>query len=229
MSKYIVLEGVDGTGKTTIARCLENQLTAKNYNIIVSRQPGSTPLGQHIRKLVKTPHTINPDIVIDELSRQILYMVDTISFNKQILEPALEKNIHVISDRSSYISSIMYGIASGVKIEEINRLLTLYRAPKINRLYIITCDSDIIKSRVTDRDTGNDVYDKKPAEFFEFISRLYNNILTPTEMGVPYCAEITAMVSDCVDIDDIKYFDTSNGVDCIIDQIVNDLEKNVLK
>lgn len=229
MSQYIVLEGVDGTGKTTIARCLGDRLTSLGYDIIVSRQPGSTPLGQHIRKLVKTPHLINKDITIDELSRQILYMVDTISFNKQILEPALEKNINVISDRSSYISSIMYGITSGVKIDEINRLLTLYRAPKIDRLYVITCDHEIAKSRADKRGSDGDVFDNKPSEFYEQLSRLYNNILTPTEMGVPYYAEIIAMVSECVDLDDIRYIDTSNGVDDILDKMVDDLEDNVFK
>jgi dTMP kinase len=226
IGKYVVLEGIDGSGKTTLSKCLDHELSKHGYKIITSRQPGSTPLGQHLRKLVKTPKLIDQNIEIDELSRQILYMVDTISFNKQILEPAIENGIHVISDRSSYISSIVYGIASGVKIQDINRLLALYPAPKIDRLYIVSCDTAILKSRIKERNI-DDHFDSKPESFFKIIENIYSNILTPSNMKVDCPDMITSLISECVNFSDIKYIDSSNGIDSIIGDMVSDLEDNI--
>src|SRR5690349_20046966 len=106
---YIVFEGTDGAGKSTTMKAVAEVLKHRIENSIalhLTSHPGSTPLGQHLRKLVKYPTDIDPTITIDKLSRQLLYMVDTVSFIKQLLEPALANGEWVFADRSSFVSAL---------------------------------------------------------------------------------------------------------------------------
>ena len=67
---YVIFEGNEGTGKTStmaaVAEALKDRLEIRQ-----THHPGSTPLGKHLRKLVKHPVEIDPEIEIDPLSRQL--------------------------------------------------------------------------------------------------------------------------------------------------------------
>jgi len=102
---YFIFEGPDGVGKSTAINNtisnLKNTLGLKN--ITSTQLPGTTPLGQHIRKLVKDPQAIDQNIHLNPLTRQMLYAADYSSFIIDYLNPLLESNEIVICDRSSKI------------------------------------------------------------------------------------------------------------------------------
>ena len=104
---YVVIEGHDGAGKSTIIKELDIRLKTEGYPVLSTFMPGATRLGAHLRTLVKHPSLIDPGIEIDEMARQLLYLADANNFMKLILEPALQDNKIVISDRSSFISSLI--------------------------------------------------------------------------------------------------------------------------
>jgi thymidylate kinase len=195
-----------------------------NNKIHLTHHPGSTPLGAHLRTLVKTPEQIDSEIIIDPLSRQMLYMVDTVSFAKSRLEPALEKGEFVFADRSSFISSLVYGCAEGVSIEEIQRLFAIYDPPKADRLYVLRCPWTIAKERMM-QDRGDniklDYYDRKEDGFFDKIIDLYDNLLT----GPP---ERTVAVSRSVQLNNVIYIDATQPIDRVVDEILDDF-KTVLR
>jgi len=224
---YAIFEGSDGVGKSTITKAVAESVDhlVKRFDskLHLTHHPGSTPLGAHLRKLVKTPQKIDEDIVIDPLSRQLLYMADTISFGKNILEPALARNEFVFADRSSFISAIAYAGADGMSLTDVNKLFALYEPPKADRLYILSCPWSIAKKRIMkDRKLGEDHYDKQSDEFFSKIIDTYDNLITGPH-------ERTISVSRSVPIDNVIYVDASQPLDRVVEEIVQDFEKVVEK
>lgn len=225
---YVIFEGSDGAGKTSTMKAvaeaipdlLQSHGLPKDKKVHLTHHPGSTPLGTHLRKLVKQPETIDPAIEIDPLSRQMLYMVDCISFAKSILEPALESNELVFADRSVLISAMVYGCAEGMSIEEVHRLFALYEPPKADRLYILRCPWTVAKERMI-QDRGEDVkldyFDRKPDGFFDTIASYYDDLIT----GPP---ERIMAVSRSVALDDVIYIDATQPIDRVVDQIIGDLD-----
>lgn len=215
---YVIFEGIDGSGKSTamqgVAEALGDRLQIKQ-----THHPGSTPLGAHIRKLVKFPHEIDPNIQIDDLSRQILYMVDTVSFIKSILEPSLEAGKTIFADRSSLISAIVYSLADGLNIEDVQRLSQLMISPKADRLYILQCSCDIGKERVQSSRVGTeDHYDKKSMLFFKKVQDIYDHLITGS-------AEQTILVSRVVALENIIYIDATQSPQKVVQDIAEDLDR----
>lgn len=227
---YVIFEGSDGSGKTTtmrmVAHALSNKLKEMSIykDIILTQHPGSTPLGKHIRQLVKFPHQIDPMIKIDELSRQMLYMVDTVNFIKTLLEPSLADGKIVFADRSSFISALVYGLADGLKLQDIESLLDVITPPKADRLIVLQLPANISIERMrnsravygTDGAGELDHYDKQPLEFFHKINSIYDTLTTSSP-------EQTVLVSRSVRVNDLKYFDATLTIDDLVSSITDDL------
>lgn len=218
---YVIFEGNEGAGKTTVMKRVAEELQKKlesidPQEILLTHQPGSTPLGKHIRQLVKYPQTINDDIVVDDLSRQMLYMIDTINFVKSILEPSLNDNKIIFTDRSTYISAIVYGLSDGLEIRDIEKLFDILIPPRADKLIILQLPATVSKDRLANSRDDDDHYDNKPIEFFEKVSNHYDNLITNSP-------EQTTLVSRSVSIDDVMYVDATLPLHQVIDIIVKEL------
>lgn len=219
---YVIFEGMDGTGKTSTMQKVAEELVKRtddyldNTPIKMTHHPGSTPLGRHMRKLVKYPEQIDPEIRMDDLSRQMLYMVDTVAFVKSILIPALDNNEIVFADRSSFISALVYGTADGLTVDEVMRLFNIIIPPKADRVFIFRCPWDVAKARVAGERVNLDHYDKKGNDYYRRIQDIYDNLVTGS-------ADRAIAVSTCVAIDDIEYVDASVEQDKVISTIVDNL------
>lgn len=219
---YIVFEGGDGAGKSTVMAAVAKALPERLGHPIpheLTNHPGSTPLGAHLRTLVKYPETIDPTIKVDPLSRQILYMVDTVSFIKSRLLPALDAGTTVFADRSSFISAMVYGMAEGLNLAEIDRLFQLITPPKMDRLYVLRCPWQVGKERIEAR--GNpDHFERKPIEFFKKVDEAYERLLTGSQ-------ELTLLVSRSVSPRDVLYIDSTLPLDRVVNTICDDLVRLV--
>jgi dTMP kinase len=224
---FIIFEGCDGSGKSsTMAKIASRVKEARpDFSPVMTGQPGSTPLGKHIRRLVKFPHDIDPNIQIDNLSRQLLYMVDMINYINVILKPSLLNNIPVLADRSSFISGMIYGLAEGLSYQDIKKLFDLIEPVRADRCYIFICDPAIAIARMAkDRLQNADHFDSKPIEFAHRIYELYKNILNgPVEQNM--------LLLKSANISDIHIIDTDDDQESIVDFISKDIidlyDKNV--
>jgi len=219
---YVIFEGPDLVGKSTTMHLVAEELrkTIKNYNIVETYHPGSTPLGAHLRKLVKFPHQIDPEIQIDNLSRQMLYMVDTVSFIKLKLEPLLKLDTIILSDRSSFISAMAYGIADGLKYADIKKLFDIVDTPQADRVYVLQCPHNVLEQR---RDTSRDQtdhYDKKDIDFKLKLASIYNNLIVES-------SEQLSIVQKIVDVNNLKYINANRPSINIVNDIVDDISKLV--
>lgn len=219
---YAIFEGNDGAGKSTTMKAVADALQKRvgPLPLHLTHHPGTTPLGAHIRKLVKYPESIDPKIEIDSLSRQILYMVDTVSFVKQRLEPALNANEMVFADRSSFISALVYGTAEGLSLADIDRLFQLIVPPKADRLYILRCPWQVGKERLHQRQERLDHFERKPEAFFAKVEEVYNTLITGT-------TERTLLVSKSVNLENVIYIDSTLPLNKVVDTIVTDLVREM--
>ena len=217
---YVIFEGNEGTGKTSTINAVAEHFKDK-INPQLTHHPGSTPLGAHLRQLVKYPHEISKDIYIDPLTRQCLYMADTISFVESVLKPSLKEGRTVFADRSTYISGLVYGTADNVNPREIYKLLQLIEPPLADRLYILHCPWNITRQRITaSRINNTDHYDNQSDEFFEKVDRKYAELLT----GTP---ELLMMVSRVARLDNIIYINANRPQQQVVDDIIADLQSHI--
>ena len=200
---YIVFEGQDWTGKSTLAHMVMEELRNTELNCILTSHPGSTPLGQHLRKLIKTPELYNEPngepIEIDSMSVQMMMMVDHSCFVSTKLIPYLEKGGVVLADRSNYIGCIVYGVAEGLKLTTINKLLGLVQSPAPDRVFIISNRWETIVERMkkSDNRAKSDRYDHNEG-LLRHVGDLYNNLLKLSP-------EALIMLSRYVPLEHIKY------------------------
>jgi dTMP kinase len=119
--RLISFEGLDGAGKTTQMRLLEQWLQARNIAFIRTLEPGGTPLGAEIRRLVLD----RPDLAIVPLAESFLFQADRAQHFARLVIPALQEGKLVITDRC-YDASIVYqGYARGVGVELVEHLSML--------------------------------------------------------------------------------------------------------
>jgi dTMP kinase len=113
---FITLEGLDGSGKTTQAQLLGARLEADGVDVVTTREPGGTPLGEQIRDLVLHGAHVAP------WAEAALYAAARAQHVDQLIRPALERGATVICDR--YVdSSVAYqGIARGLGLERVLEL-----------------------------------------------------------------------------------------------------------
>lgn len=218
---YVIFEGVDGAGKSTTMNAVVDRLKSiiPDLDPVMTSQPGSTPLGKHIRQLVKYPASIDPNINIDNMSRQLLYMIDMINYINVILKPSLASKKAVFADRSSFISGLIYGLAEGLDYDHINKLFNLIDPVRADRCYVMVCKPDMAKGRMNNsRGNDKDHFDSKPLEFLEKVYDLYSNLL----MGP---AEQTLLLQKSVNISDTIIINSEGDQDAIVNFIVKDLQK----
>lgn len=93
--RFITFEGGEGCGKTTQIKLLEEYLQKKNLDVLLTKEPGGTPIGQDLRKMLCTGDKDKFDAVAEAL----LYYADRRIHMQQKVWPALQKGAWVISDR----------------------------------------------------------------------------------------------------------------------------------
>jgi dTMP kinase len=110
---FVSLEGLDGSGKTTQARLLGARLEAEGHEVVLTREPGGTPLGEEIRNLVLHGGDVAP------WAEAALYAASRAQHVEKLIRPALARGATVICDR--YVdSSVAYqGIARGLGLERV--------------------------------------------------------------------------------------------------------------
>ena len=169
--KFIVIEGIDGSGKTTQINQLskwinQTNLIPQNNKLVITKEPGGTKLGESIRSLLlDTSREKSPDSITELL----LYAADRSQHVNEIIRPSLNKGDWVISDRfcGSTLAYQGYGRKLDIQlIKDLEAIATQGVSPDITFLLDIPVDESIKrrKSRKDDR------IEKEGREFLSNVS-----------------------------------------------------------
>ncbi len=156
---FISLEGPDGAGKTTQLKLLSKYLDSVNCQYIITRDPGGTPLGKQIRRIV-----LHSEGDVSPVAELLLYQADRAQHVSEIIGPALNKGLVVLCDR--YVDSTLayqgYGrnIDLGL-IRQLNEIATGGLMPELTILFDI--DSEAGLSRL--HPSGHDRLEREAMDF----------------------------------------------------------------
>lgn len=115
---FVVFEGLDGSGKSTLIKGLADELTLRHKNVVLTREPGGTALGDEIRKLLLESGPCAP-VPRAEL---LLYQAGRAQHVEQVIQPALKRGDWVICDRFTASSLAFQCGGRGIDEAEVEKL-----------------------------------------------------------------------------------------------------------
>lgn len=116
---FITLEGPDGSGKSSLLPRLAARLAGGGCDIVTTREPGSTPLGERIRSLL-----LDTEPRIDHTGRAdaLLFAAARAQHVEEVIEPALSRGALVLCDRYADSSLAYQGVGSGVPMDQLREV-----------------------------------------------------------------------------------------------------------
>jgi dTMP kinase len=145
--RFIALEGIDGCGKSTHAALLADALRARGHNVISTREPGGTPLGEAVRELVLNGDHVSP------VAEALLFAASRAQHVDEVIRPALDAGTWVVTDRFVDSSLAYQGAARGLGIDEVWRI----NEPAVRGcLPDVAIVLDVAAAEAVARDTGPD-------------------------------------------------------------------------
>ena len=180
--KFIVIEGIDGCGKTTqideISRWLPTSgLLGRDSKLIKTREPGGSLLGKKLRNLILENNKNNKPSSLAEL---LLYSADRAEHVSKIISPALEQKDWVISDRFADSTLAYQGYGRNINLEIIKNIESIVcqgEQPDLTIFLEITAEESILrrKNLVPDRIESEGInFLKKVNEGFKLIAKEKN-------------------------------------------------------
>ena len=113
---FFAFDGLDGVGKTTQMDLFCQWLTEQGHQVITCRDPGSTPLGEQIRKILLASDETLP---IASCSEMLLYMAARAQLVEEVIRPALQAGQILVSDRYLLANVVYQGHAGGLDVANI--------------------------------------------------------------------------------------------------------------
>lgn len=175
---FITFEGLEGAGKSTQARRLVEHLRGEGYPAVLTREPGGTPLGEAIRRILADPDHGE----MDELTEVLLFAAARRQHVQQVIRPHLQEGAVVVCDRFSDATLAYQGFGRGVHltlIRELDETITWGVRPDLT--FYLDIDPYQSLSRVRERyresDQPPDRLERLQVSFFERVREGYLEIV----------------------------------------------------
>lgn len=165
---FISFEGIDGSGKSTQIKRLKKYLEQEGYDVVLTREPGGTDIGEKIRNIILDPANGN----MTDMTEAMLYAASRAQHVNEVILPAVSEGRIVICDRfvDSSIAYQGYGRKMGECVEFINRYATGGNMPDIT--FFMRLNTDIVNDRIGSR--KKDRIELESEEFYDRVSSGYD-------------------------------------------------------
>ena len=181
---FVTFEGADGSGKSTQAELLRAALEAEGRDVVLTREPGGTELGEHIRTFVLR----GPDMA--PWAEAALFAASRAEHVVEVIRPALDRGADVVCDRYLDSSLAYQGIARGLGVDavlQLNFAVTDGLVPDVT--FVLLLDPGVATGRHVDPDRlereGTELQAKVDVAYRELAERFPERIVTSDATGSP--------------------------------------------
>ena len=170
---FVVLEGVEGAGKSTQARMLGEWMEACGIPFTLTREPGGTEVGDAIRNVVQD----RPELTIPPETELLLYLAARAAFVKEVALPVLERGELLIADRFSLSTYAYQGYGRGLDLDEVRRMDRFASGGLAPDIYLVL-DLPVEEGRARQRAAGKraDRLEGSGEAFLEAVGRGYREL-----------------------------------------------------
>ena len=180
--RFITLEGVDGAGKSTSLEAIQRFLHGRGVDVLVTREPGGTPVAEKVRDLLLGAH----EEAVDPLAETLLLFAARAQHVGAVIEPALARGQWVVSDRFSDATRAYQGGGRGVDgqaIETLARLVHPGLEPDLT--FYLDLPVDQARRRIAGAGEGDaahlDRFERERASFHERVRAAYRSLAESAE------------------------------------------------
>jgi dTMP kinase len=179
--RFITFEGLDGTGKSTQLNLLADYLTQKGIEVVATRNPGGTPIGERIRSILLDSRTSG----LSGLAEMGLMFADRAQHVEQVILPALAKGKFVLCDRYTDSSEAYQGYGRGLgsgTVLAMHKLLCRDLWPDLTILLTFGLESSIARARsrnlrqIEAEQQDENRFEQEDREFYSRVAHGYSQI-----------------------------------------------------
>jgi dTMP kinase len=194
---FITLEGIEGAGKSTQLGVVRAILERAGHEVLVTREPGGTPLAERIRELVLLPGRE----AVPPLAELLLMFAARAEHVASRIRPALERGVWVVCDRFTDATLAYQGGGRGVPVTLIRTLADAIHGdlwPDLTLLLDVAPDVGLARAS---RRGGADRFEQEDLVFFERVRAAYLALATaePARLAVIDAAQPAATVSAAIE------------------------------
>ena len=171
---FIVMEGPDGSGKTTQINLLKEYLEEAGYECLITREPGGTVIGEEVRQLILNPEHKE----MSPVTEMLLYAASRAQLVHEVIGPALEEGKIVISDRFVDSSIVYQGMARKLGISTVSAVnapgIGIYRPDGI--FFIDLSEAEGLRRKKEQKNL--DRMEQEGIDFHHMVSEGYRKVLS---------------------------------------------------
>ncbi len=171
--RFVVLEGVEGAGKSTQARMLGEWLEASGIPFTLTREPGGTDVGEAIRHVVQD----RPELAVPAETELLLYLAARAAFVKEVARPVLDRGELLVADRFSLSTYAYQGYGRGLDLDQVRRMDRFATGGLAPDLYLVL-DLPVGEGRARQKAAGKkeDRLESAGEAFLEAVGRGYREL-----------------------------------------------------
>ncbi|WP_049251529.1 dTMP kinase [Neisseria elongata] len=167
-AQFLTLDGIDGSGKSTHLETMREWFERRGMPVLFTREPGGTPLGEELRRLL-----LSPDSRVGLRTETLLMFAARRQHLEDVILPALDKGIHVVSDRFTDATFAYQGGGRGIPLADIEVLENWVQGSlRPNLTLLLDVPLGVSFERIT-RSREKDRFEQEEAEFFARVRRAY--------------------------------------------------------
>lgn len=167
--RFITIEGTEGVGKSSNMLFIQQWLEAEGIEVVVSREPGGTPMAEEIRELLLQKR----EEPVDETAELLLMFAARAQHMRQLIMPALNRGAWVLCDRFTDATYAYQGAGRKLSIEKIQLLESLVQGSlRPDTVFVLDVDVELGLQRAAER-SEKDRFELQQVEFFERVRSCY--------------------------------------------------------
>lgn len=152
--KFITLEGGEGVGKSTLMRGLEAWLRSRQIDLVVTREPGGTPIADDVRRIFKSPPQ-GEEITAE--TEALLVSASRAQHVAKVIAPALSRGAWVLCDRFADSTRVYQGLLGGVPLNDLEWLIRFSTGQvQPDLTFLLDCDVAVSSKRIHRSHGGRD-------------------------------------------------------------------------